>query len=318
MVVLAITLGLGSPSGYVWFGILGAAAASVVVYVIGFGAGRVQRTGTCSPAWPSPPCWARSPPRLLFIDQQGFDQFRFWAVGSLAGRNAMALGKTTGRALGVRTGQVRVLTAAGPIWCVGLTVPHVARMIVGPDQRWVLSYSLLLAPILLISADVVGRVIARPGELEVGIVTAFLGVPVFLALLRRKRVAATCCARRRTGGRSAGKPDPRWCARCWRRRCSEVRETLERDIKKFRRKFRPIGWVRTVPDGSYLITDKTSRIDYSTGAVRSADTLMPGHLWKIQNWGYCELTLTVNAERKVVYRQNSRTYPGDAAGWCRA
>jgi iron complex transport system permease protein len=78
---------------------------------------------------------------------------------------------------------------AGPITFVGLTVPHVARAIVGPDQRWVLTASLVLAPILLLGADVIGRVVVRPGELEVGIVTAVIGAPVFIALVRRRRIA---------------------------------------------------------------------------------------------------------------------------------
>jgi iron complex transport system permease protein len=65
----------------------------------------------------------------------------------------------------------------------------VARAIAGPDQRWVLPYSAVLAPILLLSADVIGRVVERPGELQVGIVTAFLGAPVFIALVRRRRIA---------------------------------------------------------------------------------------------------------------------------------
>ena len=77
----------------------------------------------------------------------------------------------------------------GPIGFVGLTVPHVARMIVGPDYRWALPYSMLLAPCLLLTADVVGRVIARPGEVQVGIVTALIGAPVFIALVRRRHVS---------------------------------------------------------------------------------------------------------------------------------
>lgn len=79
--------------------------------------------------------------------------------------------------------------AAGPIGFIGLTVPHVARLITGPDYRWVLPYSMLLAPILLIGSDVVGRVIARPGEVQVGIVTALVGAPFFIALVRRRKLA---------------------------------------------------------------------------------------------------------------------------------
>jgi iron complex transport system permease protein len=68
-------------------------------------------------------------------------------------------------------------------------VPHVARAITGPDYRWVLAYSAVLAPSLLLAADVLGRVVARPGELQVGIVTALVGAPVFIALVRRRSLA---------------------------------------------------------------------------------------------------------------------------------
>jgi iron complex transport system permease protein len=155
-------------------------------------------------------------------------RFNQWNVGSLAGRdtstvrsvapfllvgialalllpralNALALGDDTARALGANIARTRIAgavaitllcgaatAAAGPIVFVGLTIPYVARAIVGPDQRWVLPYSALLGPVLLLGADVLGRVVARPGELEVGIVTAILGAPVFIALVRRRRIA---------------------------------------------------------------------------------------------------------------------------------
>lgn len=79
--------------------------------------------------------------------------------------------------------------AAGPIAFVGLTIPHVARAICGPDYRWILTWSLVLDPTLLLSAEVIGRVTARPGEVQVGIVTAFLGAPFFIALVRRRKLA---------------------------------------------------------------------------------------------------------------------------------
>lgn len=67
-------------------------------------------------------------------------------------------------------------------------VPHVARWIAGPDQRWILTLTLVLSPILLLASDVVGRV-AVPGELQVGVVTAFIGAPVLIALVRRRKVS---------------------------------------------------------------------------------------------------------------------------------
>ncbi|WP_261576209.1 iron chelate uptake ABC transporter family permease subunit, partial [Frankia gtarii] len=77
---------------------------------------------------------------------------------------------------------------AGPIGFVGLAVPHFARLITGPDNRWVLAYSAVLAPVLVLIADVAGRVIVAPGELEVGIIMAFIGAPVLIVLCRRRRV----------------------------------------------------------------------------------------------------------------------------------
>jgi len=229
-IVVAIAwLGLSEPSAYVWLAFVGAAVASVVVYVLG-SRGRAGATpvrlalaGTAIAAALTAFTYG-----VTLLDPEAFDDFRFWNVGSLVGRdlsilgdvgpfliaglvlalalarplNALALGDDSGRALGAHIGRTRALGAlaitllcgaatavAGPIAFVGLTIPHVARAIVGPDQRWVLAYSLLLAPILLVGADVIGRVVVRPGELEVGIITALVGAPVFIALVRRTRIA---------------------------------------------------------------------------------------------------------------------------------
>jgi len=65
----------------------------------------------------------------------------------------------------------------------------VARALTGPNYRWILPYSMLLGPILLLGADIVGRVIAPPGELQVGIVTAAIGAPFFIAFVRRRKLA---------------------------------------------------------------------------------------------------------------------------------
>jgi iron complex transport system permease protein len=78
---------------------------------------------------------------------------------------------------------------AGPVAFVGLMIPHIARWIVGPDQRWIIAYSVLLAPVLTVAADVLGRVVLPTGEMQVGIVTAFLGAPVLVLLVRRQRVS---------------------------------------------------------------------------------------------------------------------------------
>lgn len=117
--------------------------------------------------------------------------------------NAVALGDDLAQALGARVWLVRVAAvgavallaggataAAGPIAFVGLVVPHVVRWAVGPDQRWLVACCAVAAPVLLLLADVVGRVVLRPGELPAGVVTAALGAPVLVALVRRQRVPA--------------------------------------------------------------------------------------------------------------------------------
>ncbi|MFF3285669.1 FecCD family ABC transporter permease [Streptomyces sp. NPDC003023] len=228
-VVVAIAFfGVAAPLGYVWFALVGTVVASVGVYVLGASGRKIATperlvvAGAAVTAVLYAFNWA-----ILLLDPEAFDQFRFWTVGSLAGRyhdivlmalpfivvgllialvlapslNALAMGDQMGRALGVNVGRTRVLgavavmllcgaatAAAGPISFVGLAVPHVARFVVGPDQRWVFAYSMLIAPVLLIGSDVLGRVLGAPGEVQVGIVTAFIGAPLFIALCRRRKL----------------------------------------------------------------------------------------------------------------------------------
>jgi len=230
MVVVGIyVFGVANLYGYVWFAFAGALVASVAVYAIG-SLGREGATpiklslaGAALTAF-----LASLTTAILLLDAATLDQYRFWAVGSLAGRdasiaaqvapfviagalialacgpalNALALGDDLARGLGQRVGRARAASAAavvllcgaataaaGPIGFVGLVVPHVARLICGPDYRWILPYSLVLAPILLLGADILGRVIIRPAELQAGIVTAAIGAPFFVWLVRRRNLA---------------------------------------------------------------------------------------------------------------------------------
>ena len=80
--------------------------------------------------------------------------------------------------------------AAGPVGFLGLVIPHIVRALTGPDYRWILPYSALAGSVLLLYADIAGRIIVRPGELEVGIVLAFVGAPFFIALIYRRKVAS--------------------------------------------------------------------------------------------------------------------------------
>jgi iron complex transport system permease protein len=79
--------------------------------------------------------------------------------------------------------------ACGPIGFVGLIVPHMVRWFTGPDQRRIIAFTLIFSPVLLLSADIAGRLVLYPGELEAGIVTAFTGAPVLIALARRRKVS---------------------------------------------------------------------------------------------------------------------------------
>ncbi|MFD9941296.1 FecCD family ABC transporter permease [Nonomuraea sp. NPDC059023] len=223
-------VGLASFGSLVWFSFAGAAITTVIVYMLGASgrAGptpvRLALAGAAVSA-----CLSGVIAGLTVFDSATYDYLRFWMVGSLAGRepelvvqlvpfvaaglvvalflarplNSLALGEELGRALGtriVRTRAFAVVTvtllcgtataAAGPIGFVGLVVPLVARRLTGPDLRWVLPYSMLLAPVLLLASDIIGRVVLPDDELEVGAVTAIIGAPVFIAMVYRRREAS--------------------------------------------------------------------------------------------------------------------------------
>jgi iron complex transport system permease protein len=229
-VVVAIgVFHISSVLGYVWFAFIGAAVAAAVVYGVA-SLGREGATPIKLALSGAAVSAALTSVTTVFLlgSQQTFDQFRFWQVGALTGRdlgiaarvapflvcgsllalltgrllNTLSLGADVARGLGARVGTARVIcavsvvllcgaatAACGPIAFVGLTIPHVARMIVGADYRWTLPYAMVLAPSLLLAADIIGRVVVRPGEVQVGIITAVIGAPVFIALVRRRRLA---------------------------------------------------------------------------------------------------------------------------------
>ncbi|WP_328550598.1 FecCD family ABC transporter permease [Streptomyces sp. NBC_00366] len=227
-VVTAMTyFGVTSLGGYVWFAFAGAAAVGALVWFLGGSRGatpvRLALAGTAISAALYGYLQA-----VMITDQAALAKMRFWTVGSLATAtnstilqvlpflaagtvlalalarplNAVAMGDDTAKALGANLNRTRALSmlaatvlcgaataACGPIAFVGLMVPHVVRSFTGPDLRWILSYATILSPVLLLGADVIGRVVARPSELQVGIVTALIGGPVFIFLVRRRRTA---------------------------------------------------------------------------------------------------------------------------------
>lgn len=222
-------LGLTSFTDYVWFSLLGTLVTGVAVYALGgaFRGGTDPVRLTLAGAAVAVVLGAYTQ-ALLINYPDVFNSFRFWAVGSLQGRemdvavpaalvialavvgslalagnlNALALGADVGRALGVSVRWTWIASgaavvalagvataAAGPIGFVGLTAPHVARAIVGPDHRWILPYSALVSAVVVLGADVLGRVVAYPSEVATGIVTALVGGPFFVVLVRRRRMA---------------------------------------------------------------------------------------------------------------------------------
>jgi iron complex transport system permease protein len=229
VVVAIFLLGVRSVGGYAWFALLGAGLAAVLVFALGAsGSGGATPVKLALAGAVLAALLVALTSAVLVLDVRTLDEFRFWIVGSIAGRdtgvalavapfigaglvvslaagrwlNALALGDDVARSLGQRVGRARAVSAAafvllaggavaaaGPIVFVGLTVPHVARALVGADYRWIVPYSIVLGAILLLASDVVGRVIARPAELEVGIVTAVVGAPAFIWLVRRPRLA---------------------------------------------------------------------------------------------------------------------------------
>ncbi len=220
--------GVASFYGYVWFAFAGALVATVVVFTLGSLGRDGARPAKLALAGAAVSAMLNSAvSAVLLLDAATLDRYRFWAVGAISGQdprvlyqllpflvlgavlalavspalNSLALGEDVARALGRNVRLIRVVSviaitllagaataACGPMVFLGLVVPHMVRQLTGPDHRWVLVYSMVVAPVLLLGADILGRVLARPEELHVGIIVAFLGAPFFIALVRRQRL----------------------------------------------------------------------------------------------------------------------------------
>lgn len=222
--------GIGTASDYIWFALIGATVTSTLVFGIGsMGAGgatpiKLALAGAATSAALSSIVSAVVLPRTDVMNA-----FRFWQVGSISGASwasitsvlpflavgillgilaspaldTLALGDDVATGLGVRTGVVRLVGAfsgillcgattalAGPIGFVGLMVPHAIRMLVGPNLRVIIPLSAIGGAVLLTLSDVIGRLIGSPGELEAGIVTAFLGAPILIVIAMKAKVRA--------------------------------------------------------------------------------------------------------------------------------
>ncbi|WP_443217854.1 FecCD family ABC transporter permease [Saccharothrix sp. CCNWYY140] len=228
VVFAVVVLGVDRLHGFIWFGFAGAMVASVAVFLLGAVGGRGATPVTLALAGAAVSALLYGLIAAVVLgNEQGMEIYRFWRVGSIAGRdfavvgqilpflvaglvlavvntpgmNTLALGEDVATALGQRVARTRVLgvvaitllvgsavAACGPIAFLGLVVPHLARAVTGPDYRWLVPFSALLGAVLLLAADVLGRVVTGD-SFEVGILLAIIGAPVFIVLVRRKGLA---------------------------------------------------------------------------------------------------------------------------------
>ena len=222
--------GLADTWGYLSLALIGAGLTAVFVYFVGsVGAGGTTPIKLALAGAATTAALTSLVSAILLPRQNVLDEFRYWQVGnvgraewetmavvapvlvfgaivaifSASALNALAMGDDVATGLGVHVGRIRIVAAiagvalcaavtavAGPIGFVGLMVPHVVRLVSGPDQRWLLPLSAIGGAILLVAADTIGRVIGSPGEVEAGIITAFVGAPVLIVIARRTRMRA--------------------------------------------------------------------------------------------------------------------------------
>lgn len=220
--------GINSTYEYLALALIGGSIVAVFVYVVGsIGPGgstpiKLALAGAATTAALSSLVSAVLLPRVAAMNE-----FRFWQVGGVAGANwssiaivspllgvaaivafacgpslnALGMGDEVATGLGVKVGRARIVASAagvalcaavtavaGPIAFVGLMVPHLIRLLFGPDQRWLLPLSAMGGAILLTVSDTIGRLIGYPGEVEAGIVTAFVGAPVLIIVARRTKM----------------------------------------------------------------------------------------------------------------------------------
>jgi iron complex transport system permease protein len=224
-VVAAVYLfGVTGAVGYAGFALFGAALAAIVAYGLATAGAASSPTrlalagaviATMLSAWTT---------TVLVLSGRTLEEARHWLAGSLVSRgtdvlavsapliglglllalalarglDALALGDEQAASLGVHPMRIRLwgalaivllagasVAAAGPIAFVGLAVPHAVRLVTGGDHARLLPACALTGPVLLLGADVLGRLVARPAELEVGIITAVIGAPVLIALACR-------------------------------------------------------------------------------------------------------------------------------------
>ena len=226
VVMAIFLFGASSPSFYVWCAFAGAGITAVSVYFLaslgrsGITPLNLTIAGAAISAFLSSLTTG-----ILIVSQSTLEEIRFWLAGSLAGADTslilqilpyvcigmiltlviskqitiLSLGEDIAKGLGQQTVWVKILAAvcvllldgsaiavAGAIGFIGLVVPHIVRFIVGVDYRWILPYSALFGAILLLASDIAARLIIKPQEIPVGIMTALVGAPFFIYLAKTK------------------------------------------------------------------------------------------------------------------------------------
>lgn len=218
------------PSQYIWLAFIGGGITAVFVYMIASaGNGGITPIKLALSGAATSMALSSLVSTVMLPKSQVMDDFRFWQVGSISGAgwgdirlvapyllagflialflipslNCLALGDEMAASLGINVKRTRGLGAfagvllcgattalAGPIGFIGLMVPHFMRFIFGPDLKYIIPMSALGGACLLIVSDIIGRLLGSPGELEAGIVTAFLGAPCFILVARKAKVSS--------------------------------------------------------------------------------------------------------------------------------
>ena len=226
VVVGTFISGSSSLTVYAWYAFAGAAISAVTVYFLGsLGRGGLTPFNLTIAGAALTAFISSITSGILILSQRTLEEIRFWLAGSVAGRDLnlllqvlpyicvglilaialskqitiLSLGEDTARSLGQSTGLIKILAAvsiillagssvaiAGPIGFVGLIIPHIVRFLIGVDYRWILPYSAILGAIIMLLADLCGRLIIQPSELPVGLVMPLIGAPFFIYLIRYK------------------------------------------------------------------------------------------------------------------------------------
>ncbi|MFB6467496.1 FecCD family ABC transporter permease [Cytobacillus sp. Hz8] len=225
VVIAVTLFSVSSLQSTAWFAFLGAAVAALGVYTIGtVGRGGLTPMKLTLAGAAMAAMLSSFSQGFLVLNDAVLDQVLFWLAGSVQGRklevliatlpyfgigflgsllisskmNVLAMGEDVAKGLGLRTGMVKMAVAiivillagssvatAGPIAFIGIVIPHVTRSIVGIDHRWVIPYAGILGAILLLIADILARYVIMPREVPVGVMTAIIGTPFFLYIVRR-------------------------------------------------------------------------------------------------------------------------------------